>query len=50
MKKAEFDRGKRAGIPTEVTDKVHELERELRERRHANEILSRHRGFEPSEK
>lgn len=39
MKKAEVDSGKRAGVPTEVADKVTALEREVRELRQANEIL-----------
>ena len=34
-----MDSGKRAGIPTEVADKVKALEREVRELRQANEIL-----------
>jgi len=36
LKKAELDSGKRAGVPSEVADK---LERENRELRQANEIL-----------
>ena len=39
MKKAEVGSGKRAGVPTEVADKVKALEREVRELRQANEIL-----------
>ena len=39
VKKAEVNSGKRAGIPTEVADKVKALEREVRELRQANEIL-----------
>jgi transposase len=39
VKKAEVDGGKRAGVPTEVADKVKALEREVRELRQANEIL-----------
>ena len=39
MKKAEADSGKRAGVPSEVADKVKALEREVRELRQANEIL-----------
>jgi hypothetical protein len=39
VKKAEVDSGKRAGVPTEVADKVKALEREVRELRQANEIL-----------
>ena len=36
---AEVNSGKRAGVPTEVADKVKALEREVRELRQANEIL-----------
>ena len=39
VKKAEVDGGKRAGVPTEVADKMKALEREVRELRQANEIL-----------
>ena len=39
VKKAEVDRGQRAGIPTEMADKLKALERENRELRQANEIL-----------
>ena len=39
VKKAEVDSGKRAGVPTEVADKLKALERENRELRQANEIL-----------
>ena len=39
VKKAEINSGKRAGVPTEVADKVKALEREVRELRQANEIL-----------
>lgn len=39
VKKAEVDNGRRAGVPTEVADKVKALEREVRELRQANEIL-----------
>ena len=39
VKKAEVNSGKRAGVPTEVADKVKALEREVRELRQANEIL-----------
>ncbi len=38
-KKAEVDSGRRAGIPTEMTDRMKALERENRELRQANEIL-----------
>jgi transposase-like protein len=39
LKKTEIDSGKRAGVPTEVADKMRALEREVRELRQANEIL-----------
>jgi len=39
VKKAEVDSGKRAGIPTELAEKMKALERENRELRQANEIL-----------
>ena len=39
VKKAEVDSGRRAGIPSEMADKVKALERENRELRQANEIL-----------
>ena len=39
VKKAEVDGGRRAGVPTEVTEKMKTLERENRELRQANEIL-----------
>jgi transposase len=39
VKKAEVDSGRRAGVPTDTTDKLKALERENRELRQANEIL-----------
>ena len=39
VKKAEIDSGKRAGIPTDMAEKMKALERENRELRQANEIL-----------
>ena len=39
VKKAEVDIGKRAGIPTEMADRMKALQRENRELRQANEIL-----------
>ncbi|MBP0485089.1 transposase [Sagittula sp. M10.9X] len=39
VKRAEVDIGQRAGIPTEMTEKMKALERENRELRQANEIL-----------
>ena len=38
-KKAAIDGGKRAGVPTEVAEKLKALEHENRELRQANEIL-----------
>ena len=38
-KKAEVNSGKRAGVPTELADRLKALERENRELRQANEIL-----------
>lgn len=39
VKKGEVDSGKRAGVPTELADRLKALERENRELRQANEIL-----------
>ena len=39
VKKAEVNSGKRAGMPTEMADRLKALERENRELRQANEIL-----------
>jgi len=39
VKKAEVDSGLRAGIPTEMAEKMKALERENRELRQAHEIL-----------
>lgn len=39
VKKAEVDSDQRAGVPTEVADKMKALEREVGELRQANEIL-----------
>jgi transposase len=39
VKKAEIDSRKRAGVPTDMADKLKALERENRELRQANEIL-----------
>ena len=39
VKKAEVDSGMRAGVPSDVADRVKALEREVRELRQANEIL-----------
>ncbi len=39
VKKAEVNSGKRAGVPTEMADRLKALERENRELRQAHEIL-----------
>ena len=39
VKKAEIDVGQRAGVPTEMAEKLKALERENRELRQTNEIL-----------
>lgn len=39
VKKTEVDAGKRAGLPSDVAEKMKALERENRELRQANEIL-----------
>ena len=39
VNKAEVDSGQRAGVPTEMAEKLKALERENRELRQANEIL-----------
>ena len=39
VKKVEVDSGKRAGVPTEMADRLKALDRENRELRQANEIL-----------
>ena len=39
VKKAEVNSGKRAGVPTELAERLKALERESRELRQANDIL-----------
>ncbi len=39
VKKAEVESGRRAGVPTEMAERLKALERENRELRQANEIL-----------
>ncbi len=39
VKRSEVDSGTRAGVPTEVAEKIKAMEREIRELRQANEIL-----------
>lgn len=41
VKMAEVNSGKRAGVPTEVADKLNAQEREVQELRQANEILGK---------
>ena len=41
VKKAEINAGKRAGVPTEMAERMKALERENRELRQANEILKK---------
>ena len=43
VKKAEVDSGKRAGVPTEVADKVKALDREVRELRRPTRFCARRR-------
>src|ERR1700679_4136500 len=45
VKKAEVDSGQRAGVPTDMAEKLKALERENRELRQANEIRRRERVF-----
>ena len=39
VKRREIDQGARAGVPTDVAEKMKAMEREIRELRQANEIL-----------
>ena len=41
VKKVEVDRGRRAGVRTDMAEKMKALERENRELRQANEILKK---------
>ena len=45
VKKTEIDRGVRAGVPTDVAEKLRAMERENRELRQANEILRTASGY-----
>jgi transposase-like protein len=45
VKKAEVDSGQRAGVPTDMADKLNALERENRELRQANEIQRKASAF-----
>jgi transposase len=45
VKKAEIDNGERAGVPTDLAEKLKTLERENRELRQANEILRKSSAY-----
>ena len=45
VKKAEVDSGTRAGVPSDVADRMKALERENRELRQANEILRKESAY-----
>jgi transposase len=45
IKKAEIEAGKRAGVPGKIADRMKALERQVRERRKANEILREARAY-----
>jgi transposase-like protein len=45
VKRAEVDSGKRAGVPSDMAEKLKALERENRELRQANEILRKASGI-----
>ena len=47
VKKAEVDSGRRAGVSTEMAEKMKALEREVRELRQANEILRKASAYFP---
>lgn len=47
VKKAAFNSGKRAGVPTEIADKVNALAREVRELQQANELLRKTSDYFP---
>jgi transposase len=47
VKKAEVDRGERAGVPTDMAEKLKALERENRELRQANKILRKASAYFP---
>ncbi len=47
LQKAEVDGGKRAGVTTDMAERVKELEREDRELRQANEILRKRQHISP---
>src|ERR1700734_4047132 len=48
VKKAEVDSGQRAGVPTDMAEKLKALERENRELRQANEILRKASAYFPT--
>ena len=45
VKKADVDNGMRGGVPAEIAERLKALERENRELRQANEILSKASAF-----
>ena len=45
VKKTEVDSGKRAGVPSDVAERLKALERENRELRQANDILRKASAF-----
>ena len=47
VKRAEIDAGKRAGLPTDMAEKMKALERENQELRRANEILRKASASHP---
>ena len=47
VKKAEVDSGKRAGVPTDMAEKLKALERENRELRQANQFFARRQRILP---
>jgi len=47
VKKAEVNSGKRAGVPTELAERLKALERESRELRQANDILRKASAYLP---
>lgn len=49
IKKTEVDSGKRAGVPTDLAEKMKALERENRELRQANEILRKASAYNSNE-
>ena len=48
VKRVEVDSGRRAGVPSDMAEKLKALERENRMLRQANEILRKHRHILPA--